>query len=180
MLVTIKFEKMKPKKYLYLLAALSLALSAKAESNEVELLADGVAYRVTYYHGKTGCDVRNKSNKLYRIRGDSLAQCSYSFKEAGVSVEDMVTRLYSKEKIAQLAGKNASVVCIMDCNSSGDVLEVFFLLNNVCIDELTLAKIKMLEDLLKAKYKLKYSHICPPEKKYYLMSIRLKFSKYVD
>ncbi|MDR0687619.1 MAG: hypothetical protein LBF55_02905 [Prevotellaceae bacterium] len=171
---------MKNKKYLCLLMALSLALCGKAESKEVELLADGVAYSVTYYSGRSGCHVRNKSNRLYRISGDSLAQCLYGLKDAGISAESMAKQLYSKEKIAQLAGKKASIGCIIRGNSAGDVLEVHFALHRVCIDEFGIAKIKALEDLIKAKYKFKYSHICPPEEKYYSFSIGLMFSKYVD
>ena len=171
---------MKPKKYLYLLAALSLALSAKAESNEVELLADGVAYSVTSYSGESGCHVQNKSNKLRRTGGVSPVRCPYTVKEAGMPLKDMVKLLYSKEKIAQLADKKTSFGCIIDCDSMGNVLEVFFMLNNACIDEFGIAKIKALEDLLKAKYKLKYSRVCPAEGDNYRLTIGLKFSQCID
>ncbi|MDR1023323.1 MAG: hypothetical protein LBL94_08655 [Prevotellaceae bacterium] len=174
---------MKSKKYLCLLVTLSAALCCKAvDKKEVVLLADGVAYSVTYYSGESGCHVRNKSNKLYRISGDSLAQCLSTVKEVGISVKDIIKQLYSKEKIEQLAGKKATVGCIMHCNSSGDVLEVFFMLHNACIDELTLAKIKEMEDLFKAKYKLKFkfSPVCPQERKYYRLTTGLKFSQCMD
>jgi len=167
-MVIIKYKiNMKTTIILLILATATFSLAAQTVS---EKTVNGTTYVIT--DNRFGKEIKNKNGFDKYIKETF---CPVYIKNCGTTSKDLVRKIFSEERIKELASiSDANMPILLICSLSGDVVAVKFIRVNT--DVITWEEIKALEDAyLQLKFEFDTSKCT--DAKYCLINYPINFSK---
>jgi len=162
------------KKFIILLFFLATIVFSLVAQTVSEKTVKGTTYVITQYETMVDKKVSNK-NGLFDKYSKEISCCAY-IKECNTTSKDLVSKIFSKERIKKLASipAEANITISLICSSAGDVVALQF--TSVNTDVITWDEIKALEDAcLQVKYVFDTSKY--PDAKYFAILYVVNFPR---